>query len=481
MWRYQPDVDPTTPEVYTALARMIPTAWGTYRTSPSATTLGSVNMGSALNYYGSAILIKTDGTARWIFGVDTRLYDSTDDGANWTNRSGAAYSAGIGTPTKIWQFAQFGDVSLACQLGDNIQASSSGNFADLAGSPPKAALICVQSNAVVIANYNNGSAVTDGWFTSDVADHTNWSTGESASGRLIQTPGAITCLIAYQGRVIAFKDSSIYEGQYVGGVVKWSWRLLHTGIGVSSPNAAATDGRLLFFVGQNGAWVYDGASFSRVDQGLERTLVADRGTSCAVVYSSKEQIFCVYAGFPDTSGTFYAYCPATQLWGIGFDGEGAGAQVSIGGGPVQVPVNYARRRLDRPATNFMFAYRVDGTSYTRDPSSVTTGWIGSDEKMTDVTRVIPLFVPAGDYSYNNGTASTKKATLTVKSAYTRGATMAAITASPVSIDHNRGRFDVLHQNRWFEFKVQDTDGTTGATGGMELAGIKVVGTQTAVD
>jgi hypothetical protein len=475
MWRFAPDVDPTTPEIYTAMSRMIPTPWGTYRTGPSIS--GTFGSGGAVSGtpVGSALLAKTDGTTRWVVGTPTKLYDSDATGTTFTDRSGAAtFSAAdyVSNSSKRWQFAQFGDVTIAVQLGNNPQASSSGNFADLGGSPPKAACVAVQSNAVILANVNTGSAVGDGWYASDVGDHTNWSTGEAANGRLLQTPGDIKCLIAFKGVVLAFKETSVYEGQYVGGTVKWAWRLLHPTIGTSSASGVATNGQLLFVYGLSGAYIYDGAQFTRVDQGVEKYAQTNFAPDVTndVIYSYKEQLFCIYA----LTRQFMAYCPATGLWSAGLDAPASASTTIVRLTPVKMLPGYARRVVYSTSVPNTEARELTGADYSNGGallSSVTTGWIGNDLTVTNVTDVIPQFVPAGDYSYNNGHGSTYPAVLTHKTAMTRAATMASTSASPVTMNTTTGRFNVNVSARWHEFTITDGSQLTGNEGGMELSGI----------
>lgn len=460
MWRYAPDIDPTTPEIYTDMTRMLPTPWGTYRTCPTIVATGSGTGSNVPN--GSEVFLKVDGTQRWVVGAGNTIYDSTDDGANFTSRGGAAY-----TTSGLWTFAQFGDQTIAANINVATQVSTTGNFGDLGGSPPKAACICVQSNAVILANINGGTAYTDGWHASDVADSTNWSTGESASGRLIQTPGPIRALTAFSGRVYAFKDNSFYEGIYVGGVVKWSWRLVNSAIGACGPYAVATDGNVLFFYGNAGAYTFDGTNLQKVDAGVDRTLAAAVPPAVAVhvIYSYKERCFLIGS----TPASFFAYCVDSGLWGKG--GDSISTAGTIPSFFVRVPYGVTRRGFWVASTTYS-AYTATGTDYASQASDLKTGWIGSDDQVTNISGVVAAFCPAPDYSYNNGHDTTYPARLTHKIAMTRAATMAATSASPVNLNTTTGRFDTNASARWHEFTIADTGGAvSGLKGGMDVAAI----------
>lgn len=462
MWRYAPDIDPTTPEIYTDMTRMLPTPWGTYRTCPTMVATGSGTGSNAPN--GSEVFLKVDGTQRWVVGAGNTIYDSTDDGATFTSRGGAAYS-----PSGLWTFAQFGNQTIAANIAIATQMSTTGNFAALSGSPPKAACVCVQSNAVILANTNDGTAYTDGWYASDVGDSTNWSTGESANGRLIQTPGPIRALIAFSGRVYAFKDNSFYEGIYVGGQVKWSWRLVNASIGACGPYAVATDGLVLFFYGNAGAYIFDGVNVQKVDSVVDRTLASTipPSTAAHVIYSYKERIFLI----GNSPASFFSYCVDSGQWGKGGDSI---ASAAIPSAFVRVPYGVTRRGFWLVSTTYS-AYTATGTDYTFQASDLKTGWIGSDEQVTNVSGVVANFVPAGDYSYNNGHGATYPARMTHKTCMTRAGTMASTSASPVSLNRTTGRFDTNASARWHEFTIADTGGAvSGLQGGMEVSGINLI-------
>lgn len=470
MWRFAPDVDPTTPEVYVAMERMIPTPWGTYRTSPS---MVGANGSTAQAPYGSALLVKNDGTERWVVGTPGKLYDSDATGNSFTDRSGTSYGGSVNP----WQFAQYGNVTIAVKLDVAPQASTTGNFANLAGSPPKAALIAVQSNAVMLANYNDGSSVPDGWWASDVGDHTQWTPGagvDSAYGRLIQTPGPITALFAFGNDVYAFKKSSIYRGTYVGSPIYWNWSLVHTSIGVSSPNAVATDGQRMFLYGEAGAYMFDGATLTRVDAGVEKYLQSNYAPASAnVVWSSKERIFCIGT----TGNSFAAYCPDVGLWSVGADAAGSLSALSVN--VTKIPPGYDRRGFYLISSNYS-PYTATGTNYAYQASSITTGRIGADGVTTTVTRVVPLFVPDGDYSYSNGTGTTYPANIVHTTAATRGASLGNSVGT--YLNTVTGRFDVNRAAKWHSFTVYDSAGSlTSLQGGMELAGLDITAKPSGTD
>lgn len=156
-----------------------------------------------------------------------------DTGKIW-QYSGGAFTDRTGGVTigSYPMMAQYGDVTI-CVMGNAITTvySTGGNFAALAGAP-KGEIVAVASNAVLIFNTDTDK---DGWHASDVGDYTNWSSGESASGRIITTPGPITAAVTFGNDVIVFKPNAMYRMRYVGGIVKWAIELISVGVGVQEP------------------------------------------------------------------------------------------------------------------------------------------------------------------------------------------------------------------------------------------------------
>lgn len=68
---------------------------------------------------------KTDGSVSLIAAANNKVYESTDDGATWTNKTGALTITANG-----WQFANFNGKVIGVQAGHaRIEYNGSGNFA----------------------------------------------------------------------------------------------------------------------------------------------------------------------------------------------------------------------------------------------------------------------------------------------------------------------------------------------------------------
>jgi hypothetical protein len=204
------------------VSNVVPTGKGAYATADVYTSLGGQTAtgetaGSLTYAFTGAAL----GNATRTYVVGTKIWEVVS--GSFTDRTN-----GQALPTMM---AQYGNITIAVSGAVGATSTSSGgNFSALAGAP-KGAIVLTQSNCVLMFNTDSSG---DGWAASDVGDYTNWSTGEAASGRLIQTAGNIVAAVPWRGYVYAFKNNSIYRGQYVGGVIKWSWELLGLPMGVNA-------------------------------------------------------------------------------------------------------------------------------------------------------------------------------------------------------------------------------------------------------
>lgn len=303
-----------------------PTPRGTYET---CTLLTAGAASSATNSTGGssdnfAFVGRTLSSTREYLAAKTAIYEVA--AGVYTDRTGA-----VAVPEML---AQYGNITIGVSgVGRATVSSSGGNFAALAGAP-QGNIIVVQSNAVLIFNSDTS---TDGWHASDVGDYTNWTTGEAASGRLIQTPGPIYAACAFADCVYVWKATSIYRGRYVGGAVKWAWEVVEHNVGVvpsvSSRNGVAVGlDRIMFMGAVDGtrfatgagkgsplgrgfyAYLYDGASPPRICNPLT-TITANNTTFSAVIsprviHDPMSNMFCV-----TQQNIAYFYNVESDSWG----------------------------------------------------------------------------------------------------------------------------------------------------------------------
>lgn len=272
--RYQPDLDcswEVAPGALTLCDGFVPTRNGSLATWKCETAIASYT--STTEPIASGIVRKNDGTARFFIFNKQSIYEYTSTTAA-TDRSSATYSAS----TVGWDWAQFGDSTIAVNLYDAPQASSSGAFANLSGSPPKAQCIAVCLGQVMLGNYNDGTAYPAGWYCSDYDDATDWTvtaTNGADNGNLYDTPGPIRSLVTLRDTIVAYKDDSIYVGEFVGdpNTTIWAWRLVSDRVGCGALHGVGVLNDAHYFFHRTGFYVFDGAAVRRLPSGSANTLI----------------------------------------------------------------------------------------------------------------------------------------------------------------------------------------------------------------
>ena len=298
--RWMPDLDcswEVSPGALTLCRGVVPLRKNSYATYRFETELASY--ASTTIPLIAGITRKSDGTARFfIFNVQSIYeFDSTTTAVD--RSKGGGYSAS----TTNWTWTQFGDTTIATNLHNPVQYSSSGAFADLAGSPPKAQLIASNMGFVMLANIDDGTSKPDGWACCDLEDIVDWtptSTNQADAGRLYDTPGPIRALEPLRDSIVAYKDDSIYIAEYLGDLVNgiiWQWRLISDRVGASSPHGVCRINDMHYFVHRSGFYVFDGAAVRKIGRECTNFLFSSTGTgvdpkSAQVWFDARENFIC---------------------------------------------------------------------------------------------------------------------------------------------------------------------------------------------
>lgn len=101
----------------------------------------------------------------------------------------------------------------------------------------------------------------DGWWCSALFNQASWTpsaTTQAENGRLVTAPGPITAARELGDTVVAYKELSMFLGQYQGPPIIWSWQRIPGDIGCSGQEAVVVVGSSHFFVGPTDFYVYDG-------------------------------------------------------------------------------------------------------------------------------------------------------------------------------------------------------------------------------
>lgn len=427
--RYQPDYDcswEVAPGALTACDGFVPTRRGSLATWKCETAIASYT--STTEPIASGIVRKADGTARFFIFNKQSIYEYTSTTAA-TDRSSATYSAS----TTGWDWAQFGDSTIAVNLYDAPQASSSGAFANLAGSPPKAQCIAVCLGQVMLGNYNDGTAYPDGWFCCDYDDPTDWTitaTNGADSGRLYDTPGPIRSLVTLRDTIVAYKDDSIYVADFVGDPTRtiWSWRLVSDRVGCGALHGVGVLNDVHYFFHRTGFYSFDGAAVRRIPGGAANTFIDHlvvlggiNNTSSQTIVDQRDNLvmFCMAVQGAVKPEIVIVYNSETGEWSSVFSGvftNSAGATdyptatvqatyadcIAFDSGLVNDDFTTAILIGPNGAGKIAAQYGVyPGAGTSARSNSFETGVIGNGDDTLTINRIKPRF--AGDESTFTGT------------------------------------------------------------------------------
>jgi hypothetical protein len=359
----------------------------------------------------------------------------------WEYSGGTLTSRTTGTASQKPMMAQFGNATiLVGNSSNNVEVSTGGNFSAIADAPD-AEIVVVQNNAVWLFNT---SASSDGWAMSDIGDYTNWTTGESASGRLYQTGGPILAAVPYGEHVIALKDNGIYRLRYVGGVVKVVTELLYSGVGVddsgnsndslASKYLAVAGSREILFCGRadNRSVLYRFDGSSPPEAVNPETDIAAGLNLARLCYQPATDTFAIHVN----GASYLFYCRGML-----------GRRTDTAAGSESIPVmgDMSATDIVDIGSSLPYAYRRNsGTELARgaptDSSSAATCYlqtsmVGRPDRKTLFNRLIPLLRRRTDL----GTDSASLEFTLWRERHDTSAT----TTRTISEASNRKRFDLL--------------------------------------
>ena len=367
-----------------------------------------------------------DGTAIGYVGTRTKLYQvATFSTGSFTDRSkGGGYTAAT---TDQWCFTQYGNISIATDYVDAVQsrdASGASAFADLAGTPPKARIALTQSMAVVLFNYNDGvNTYSDGWWASDIGDHTTWTpsaSNEAANARILQRPGPITAATAFGDEIIVWKASGMFRMKYVGLPLIWVVELISEKAGAEYQGSVCNCGSFLLFTGRSGAYIYDGQLRPIADgfDGSSGSILRVAGqygqgglffaaSGAAVLIGRTGRAF-VYNAFSDRWGLFTprdttgAQCNSTtsDFKGVPFAGDEAAIYALATGVAF---CNGGVLLVDLSANPCILRDNAQNDSDTT--MTLSGSIVGNERQMTSITAVNVLWTATDGHTWTHGAAS----------------------------------------------------------------------------
>ena len=455
---FAPDLDPASPGILTDCNNIIPTtqglAAGNSRVSAGYPALAATCLGA----YVAKLL---NGTKRLFAGTSAAIYEGSS--LVWTDRSrGGGY-----TGTNRWRWAMFGDITLATNRSQPLQAApSSGAFADIAGAPT-AAIVATASGFVMVFDYNDGTDTPDGWFCSGAYDHTIWTPAiatQCANGRLVDSPGRITAGHPLGPDMVAYKASSMYLGRYAGGNIVWSWSRIPGDIGVSGQESVVVVQTQHFFVGTDDFYTYDGTVPRSIGAPVREWFFDDlnrtyQANIIGVADPARDLVYWHYPSTASTSGacdSVIVYNYRQDKWGklsasveaavqyssgqVTYDGLGAlySTYDSLPSIAYDSPFWLADSTVPAVIDTSHVLQQLTGTP---GASWFVTGDFGDDTAYTYISRVTPRY---------RVTPTAGTCTNFYKS------TLSDTPTSDATMAMSRYRFDMRRAARWHRFRFDFT-------------------------
>jgi hypothetical protein len=466
---YAPDADPGIPGVIVDCAAFVGSLRG-MEAAPSGIATGLPALAAAC--LGAASFRDLTNVQTTAAGTATKLY--TAGTTSWTDRSGAA-TFNAATANR-WSFAQYGNVTLAANKGDTIQARTTGDFANAGAAAPKAAFIETVNDFVFAANVNDGADKPDGWHCSALGDYTDWAASiatQSANGRVTDVPGPLTGAKRLADSIVLYKRKAIYVGNYVGPDIIWAFQLASAEAGAIHHNAIVSVDYAHYLMGDDDFYRFDGSRPVPIGADVRKSVFGefDRTASHLCTALLERVNARIYFFYPDSSNAGYANRGVvlnykTGRWGrhdfpmettlqfiqaaLTYDDLGtyyatyddfpnASYDTAFLGGAIETPAYFDTSHVLRTLTG------APGTS------RFTLGEVGSDEIFTTLTRAQLRLLTAP--------------TTAAMTNYYKHSSADAFTTD-VSTPIGSSRFDVLRSARWHKLQFD-------FTGAIETPGLRV--------
>jgi hypothetical protein len=250
---------------------------------------------------------KSDGTVKIFAGTETKLYTLDNTTLTWTDASagGGSYSA---LPTEgLWSFAQFNDKIIACQPNDDVQVfdiDTDTAFADLGGSPPRAAYVSVVNRFLVLSGLaSNANRIQ--W--SGLNAITTWTSGTTYSDfQDLPDGGNVLGVVGGEFGVI-LQESSVRRMIFSpGSDIVFQIDRLSRELGAAHPYQIVDASGRVFFFANKGFYSIDGSgSMTPIGrERVDRTFLED--------YDATDHSLLQAAADPRSNRVFFAYKSKTN-------------------------------------------------------------------------------------------------------------------------------------------------------------------------
>ncbi len=212
------------------------------------------------------------------FGDQTKLYwwNTTTVATAGTGFSGITDET-VTAPATSWSFEEWGNWAIATNGVDAPQIwKTSGNFANLAGSPPGTAEIVLKLNAYMLL-FNTDSGDTDyAWCSADDVEDWVAVTNNTAGGATIRDMSSkIVAAVPLGTGIAVYGKSDMVLISFIGAPFIFGHKPAVQGVGAVSKYSVISVGRQNYGWSANGFFVTDGINTKWIDTETIRRTVFD--------------------------------------------------------------------------------------------------------------------------------------------------------------------------------------------------------------
>lgn len=317
---FAPDLDSSTPGVFTNSEALIPTSDGFFRPQPSLVAYGTAMPATVFGAFEADYL---NGSERVFAGTANHLYEQIGGTAGgWTQVDGGTAFTANSQPGGGWRFAVFGNVVIAQDGFDAPVATGvAGNFAAIPAAtvdkmPTSRCIASVANNFVMLGNIVTSPdvlfpAAGDRWWACAQGDYTEWTPSISTlcvTGRLLDTPGPITAIKSIGTNITfaMYKNNATYMGIFVGSPVVWQFIRISSIVGAFSQESIADIGNIHIFPSFDDFWTFDGNNIQRLENPLKDYFYTNLNLTAVVNGTSN-----ILAQFDRVKDLVYWYFPTT--------------------------------------------------------------------------------------------------------------------------------------------------------------------------
>jgi hypothetical protein len=225
---------------------------------------------SAVNYSGAAsealnnvFAAKLDNDVFIFAGGATKLFkvDNTDLSLVDESKSGGY------TGVNKWQFLQFGNLALASNGSEKIQAydvTVSTAFADASSEAPVAKYITAVRDFVVAANIGAGTTPNKVQW-SGINDASTWTTTATSQSdfQLLPDGGDITGIVGGEFGIV-FLEKAIVRMSYIGSPLIFQFDTISRNVGCIEGNSIAQYAGTAYFLSDDGFYSTNGQTFTGI-------------------------------------------------------------------------------------------------------------------------------------------------------------------------------------------------------------------------